>query len=142
MKELKSVKEMKQLLDSYSISINKEYMKKTLELLKKISIGEKLDYNELKLKYIKNDLSHNITSTEITSIDITSIDITSTDDIQESDITSTDDILDSDNSDQPILLDKIIVNNVIYYVNKKTTQVYNTNSDLVGYYKIGKVTLL
>ena len=136
MKELKSVKEMKNLLDSYSISINKEYMKKTLELLKKISIGEKLDYNELKLKYIKNDLSHDITNT-----DITSIDITSTDDIQESDITSTDDILDSE-SDQPILLDKIIVNNVIYYVNKKTTQVYNTNSDLVGYYKMSKLNLL
>ena len=119
MKELKSVKEMKQLLDSYSSSINKEYMKKTLELLKKISIGENLDYNELKLKYIKKDVSDNIPSTS------------------ESDITSTDDIVD-----QPALLDKIIVNNVTYYVNKKTTQVYNTNSVFVGSYKMGKLNLL
>jgi len=48
-----------QLIESYCTNINKEYMKQMLQLLKEISIGEGIDFNILKHKYIKKTTPDN-----------------------------------------------------------------------------------
>lgn len=46
-----------QLIDSYCMKVNKEYMKQTLQLLEDIAEGENLDFAKLKQKYIKSSRS-------------------------------------------------------------------------------------
>jgi len=133
---------LKNIETNYS-KLNKEYAKNILKLLEKISIGEKLDLEMLKAKYlneeepviITNNITNNITIfsnitddiSEDVSEDVSSLVITedASSEISEEVITN-----------QEIILDKITINNNIYYYeNKNNGRIFDINSKVVGEYK-------
>lgn len=99
-----------QLIDSYCTKVNREYMKQVLQLVQDIAEGEGLDFAKLKQKYIKSSRS---------------------------------DILNDTNDptgDDEVLLDKILYDGKIYYLNKESDNVvYDTSSNIVGKYTDGKI---
>lgn len=146
MKKLKHSKQMlldaqaflKNIETNYS-KLNKEYAKNILKLLEKISIGEKLDLEMLKAKYLNEEepviittnitIFSNITDniTEDISSDVSSLIITedASSEISEDVITN-----------EEIILDKITINNNIYYYeNKDNGRIFDINSKVVGEYK-------
>jgi len=147
MKELRSVKNMNRSIDLFSKQINKEYMKLTLQLLQDISIGEKLDFNKLKLKYIKKvedvQLLSEDSETESNENNLTSnmvklLDGSSDEPSEEPSNESSNELQQS-----AVLLDKVIKNDTVYYVEKKKNGiVYNTKSEIVGYYKKNEIEFI
>jgi hypothetical protein len=147
MKELRSVKNMNRSIDLFSKQINKEYMKLTLQLLQDISIGEKLDFNKLKLKYIKKvedvQLLSEDSETESNENNLTSnmvklLDNSSNELSEEPSNESSNELQQS-----AVLLDKVIKNDTVYYVEKKKNGiVYNTKSEIVGYYKKNEIEFI
>ncbi len=145
MKKLKQSKQMlldaqeflKKIETNYS-KINKEYAKNILKLLERISIGENLDLEMLKTKYINTEepttiinktIFSNINSEENISEEHISSEITS-DENNSSEITS------EENNNEEIILDKININNINYYFeNKDNGRIFDINSKLVGEYK-------
>ena len=123
MKGLKHIKKINeesaifaQLIENYCEKANKEYMKQVTQLVKDIALGEGLDYNVLKQKYIKGS-----------KLDDMEDDVT---------ITTYDSVIEDDDT----LLDKIVFHNTTYYVDKKNgNTVYDTKSSIVGKYHNGKV---
>ena len=94
-----------QLIESYCTKINKEYMKQMIQLVEEIAQGENLDFTYLKQKYIKNSKP------------------------------DTDETIPTGNEAEEILLDKIIFDNKIYYLNRTDNEVYDINSTKIGIYK-------
>ncbi len=141
MKKLKQSKKMlldaqaflKKIETNYS-KVNKEYAKNILKLLERISIGENLDLEMLKTKYLEEPIINttifsNIIS-EQDSSEQTFSDIASEERSSE-EITSSEDI----NNDE-IILDKITINNInYYYENKENGRIFDVNSKIVGEYK-------
>jgi hypothetical protein len=125
MKGLKHIKKINeesaifaQLIQNYCEKTNKEFMKQVTQLIKDIALGEGLDYDMLKQKYIKGSKNDD------TEDDPTTI--------------NTMDTIEEDDA----LLDKIIFHNTIYYVDKKNGNiVYDTKSNIIGKYQDGKVVL-
>ena len=151
MKELRSVKNMNRSIDLFSKQINKEYMKLTLQLLQDISIGEKLDFNKLKLKYIKKvedvQLLSEDSETESNENNLTSnmVKLLDGSSDEPSDEPSEEPSNESFNELQQsaVLLDKVIKNDTVYYVEKKKNGiVYNTKSEIVGYYKKNEIEFI
>ena len=95
-----------QLIESYCTKINKEYMKQIVQLLEEIATGEGIDFNYLKQKYIKNSKQDTEESTNETVVE------------------------------NEVLLDKIIYQNKIYYIDKTNdNDVYDVHSNKIGTYK-------
>ena len=147
MKELRSVKNMNRSIDLFSKQINKEYMKLTLQLLQDISIGEKLDFNKLKLKYIKKvedvQLLSEDSETESNENNLTSNMVKLLD--SSSNELSEEPSNESSNELQQncVLLDKVIKNDTVYYVEKKKNGiVYNAKSEIVGHYKKNEIEFI
>ena len=124
MKGLKYVKKINeetaifaQLIENYCEKTNKEYMKQITQLVKDIALGEGLDYDILKQKYIKG-LKLDDTEDDIIPVN------------------------NEDNINDDTILDKIVFHNTIYYVDKKNGNiVYDTKSNIIGKYQDGKVVL-
>ena len=93
------------LMESYSAKVNKEYMKNVLSLLSEIAKGENLDYDTLKKKYIKKDVS--VESEE------------------------NKEIIDSDKLLDPIIYDS----KTYYVDTNNDNIVYDGDSNIVGKYK-------
>ncbi len=126
---------LKNIETNYS-KLNKEYAKNILKLLERISIGENLDLEMLKNKYLNTEepaiinkiIFSNISSEENISEEHISSDITS-DENNSSEITS-------DNTNDEIILDKITINNInYYYENKDNGRIFDVNSKVVGEYR-------
>jgi hypothetical protein len=144
MKKLKNSKKM--LLDAQAFlktieknysKLNKEYAKNMITLLENIAIGEKLDLDMLKKKYLStseqivsttifsNEHKFNNNSSELSSEEITPYEINSVDNSENTELSS-----------EEVILDKIIINNVnYYYENKENGNIYDSNSKIVGEYK-------
>jgi len=104
-----------QLIESYCTKINKEYMKQMLQLLEEIAVGEDLDFTHLKQKYIKNSKQ----DTEDSSAH------------------------ENNTNEDEVLLDKIIYENKIYYIDKANdNDVYDIHSNKIGKYKNDKINFL
>ena len=101
-----------QLIESYCTKINKEYMKQMLQLVEEIAHGENLDFTYLKQKYIKNS-----------KID-------------------TDEAIMCKDDENEVLLDKIIFNNEIYYINRTDNDVYDIHSTKIGIFKNDAIVFL
>jgi hypothetical protein len=101
-----------QLIETYCTKINKEYMKQMLQLLEEIAIGENIDLSYLKQKYIKNSKQ------------------------------DTDESKKQETDDNEVLLDKIIHDNKIYYIDKTNNEVYDIHSDKIGIYKNNTIQFL
>lgn len=102
-----------QLIESYCAKINKEYMKQILQLLEEIAVGEGIEFAYLKQKYIKNSKQDTEESTT------------------------------PENGDEEILLDKIIYENKIYYIDRANDDdVYDIHSNKIGKYKNDKINFL
>jgi len=123
MKGLKHVKKINeetaifaQLIENYCEKTNKELMKQVMQLVKDIALGEGLDYDMLKKKYIKGSKQ---------------------DDIDEDNIPNN---MFVNTEEEETILDKIIFHNTIYYVDKKNGNiVYDTKSNIIGKFQDGKV---
>jgi hypothetical protein len=144
MKKLKHSKQMlldaqaflKNIETNYS-KLNKEYAKNILKLLEKISIGEKLDLEMLKAKYLNEEepviITTNITIFSNISEDISSLIITedASSEVVSSDISSEEVV-----TNEEIILDKITINSInYYYENKENGRIFDVNSKVVGEYK-------
>ena len=103
-----------QLIESYCTKINKEYMKQMLQLLEEIAVGEGIEFAYLKQKYIKNSKQ------------------------------DTEDSPAQENTDgDEVLLDKIIYENKIYYIDRANdNDVYDVHSNKIGKYKNDKINFL
>ena len=127
---------LKNIETNYS-KLNKEYAKNILKLLEKISIGEKLDLEMLKAKYLNEEepviITNNITIFSNITDNISEEIITSENIIDEdtsSEVTSSEVILEE------IILDKITINSInYYYENKDNGRIFDVNSKVVGEYK-------
>jgi len=93
------------LMESYSAKVNKEYMKNVLSLLSEIAKGENLDYDTLKKKYIKKDVSEESEENK--------------------------EIIDSDKLLDPIIYDS----KTYYVDTNNDNIVYDGDSNIVGKYK-------
>ena len=134
---------LKNIETNYS-KLNKEYAKNILKLLEKISIGEKLDLEMLKAKYL-NEEEPVIITTIFSNITDISSEITSEEHSEEtseetsedaSDVTSSEIISEEVMANEEIILDKITINNNIYYYeNKENGRIFDVNSKVVGEYK-------
>ena len=144
MKKLKNSKKM--LLDAQAFlktieknysKLNKEYAKNMITLLENIAIGENLDLEMLKKKYLStseqivsttifsNEHKFNNNSSELSSEELTPYEINSVDNSENNELNS-----------EEVILDKIIINNVnYYYENKENGHIYDSNSKIVGEYK-------
>jgi hypothetical protein len=142
MKKLKHSKQMlldaqaflKNIETNYS-KLNKEYAKNILKLLEKISIGEKLDLEMLKAKYLNEEepviITNNITTNITIFSNITDISEEIISEETSSEVTSEEVI-----TNEEIILDKITINNNIYYYeNKDNGRIFDVNSKVVGEYK-------
>jgi hypothetical protein len=142
MKKLKHSKQMlldaqaflKNIETNYS-KLNKEYAKNILKLLEKISIGEKLDLEMLKEKYLNEEepviITNNITIfsniTDDISEDVSSLVITED---------ASSEISEEVINNEEIILDKITINSInYYYENKENGRIFDINSKVVGEYK-------
>jgi hypothetical protein len=142
MKKLKHSKQMlldaqaflKNIETNYS-KLNKEYAKNILKLLEKISIGEKLDLEMLKAKYLNDEEPVIITTIFSNITDNISSEIITSEEI------SSENIIDEDTSsevitNEEIILDKITINSInYYYENKDNGRIFDVNSKVVGEYK-------
>ncbi len=135
MKKLKYSKKM--LLDAkaflkntekYYHKINKEYSQNILKLLESISIGENLDFEMLKNKYLKSS---------------DNIDKTLTPTTEESPPELTEEQTTEENIIQDCkILDKITIDGSnYYYENKENGCIYDSDSKIVGYYNNKKFIL-
>jgi hypothetical protein len=129
MKKLKELKKIQEIfvnsitdLDSMlSLQLHKikeEYNDNIIDmkvtLLESICLGEGLDFNKMKDKYLKNKEIKKVVTTEITCSSESSEDV----------------------------LDKVTINgNDYYYQPKEKGNVYNNNSDHVGVFKNGSISL-
>ena len=127
---------LKNIETNYS-KLNKEYAKNILKLLEKISIGEKLDLEMLKAKYLNEEepviITTNITIFSNISEDISSLIITedASSEVVSSDISSEEVV-----TNEEIILDKITINSInYYYENKENGRIFDVNSKVVGEYK-------
>jgi hypothetical protein len=105
------------IIDDYKKRIKREYHQLLIEeknkLLLKVSEGEKININDLKKKYLKPK-----------------------------DIIFTDELKITLSEDTEELLDKIIIDNDIYYYeNKEKGKVFNISNNEVGIFKNGLITL-
>ena len=118
MKELKNTKKIKkevnsltQLIELHCDEINKDHMKQMIRLLKNIAIGENLNYEELKLKYLKK---HDDIITSDTNIPADIVDIKIESKIE-----------------NDVILDKVTHNNTSYYVDKINNITYDSSFNKV-----------
>lgn len=105
------------IIDDYKKRIKREYHQLLIEeknkLLLKVSEGEKININDLKKKYLKPK-----------------------------EIIFTDELKITLSEDTEELLDKIIIDNEIYYYeNKEKGKVFNISNNEVGIFKNGLITL-
>jgi hypothetical protein len=105
------------IIDDYKKRIKREYHQLLIEeknkLLLKVSEGEKININDLKKKYLKPK-----------------------------EIIFTDELKITLSEDTEELLDKIIIDNDIYYYeNKEKGKVFNISNNEVGIFKNGLITL-
>ncbi len=118
---------LKTIENNYS-KVNKEYAKNILKLLERISIGENLDLEMLKTKYL-NVEEPTIINTTIFS------NISSEENISSDEHTSSEIPSEYINNEE-IILDKITINNInYYYENKETGRIFDVTSKVVGEYK-------
>jgi hypothetical protein len=131
------------LINKYCHEINKEYLKKMHKLIKNIAKGENLDIHMLKEKYLKT-LDKNSKENHQNN-DINNEDDNIHEDIHE-DIhndsptmelnTETYIETNKDNILEEIIFDKIIIDDInYYYENKEDGRIYNSSSNIVGFYK-------
>ncbi len=154
MKKLKHSKQMvldaqlflKKIESNYS-KLNKEYAKNVIKLLERISIGENLDLEMLKKKYL--DAEEPTTITTIFSNISENISDNQSDETTSEYHTdnNTDNHYDNNtdnitNTEEEIILDKITINNInYYYENKENGRIFDSNSKIVGEYTNGKFAI-
>lgn len=105
-------------LNQYFKKINKETKQIIIDeknkLIEKIASGEGLDVNLLKNKYLKSK-----------------------------ELNTTNEYKNNLNQETDELLDKIIINNNIYYYeNKEKGNVFDINNNIVGYYKNSNINFI
>lgn len=126
-------------LNNLSDAIDNEIIKQKSELMKQISVDYNLDYNELHNKYIGNKKNHHVKNTDnkIEKCDTCSISYASTGDTR-----STSHDLHSDASKSISILEKILIDNIEYYVEKiEDGAVYTKDGKKVGEHKNDSIFL-
>ena len=138
MKELKYTRKLSVLIEQINYKINKEYANNIYKLVKKIAIGENLDFDMLKNKYLKSKSKE----TQEDNQNDNQNDTPETPDTQE--ISNINEIVESTDTLSPtssehqseIILDKIIINDInYYYENKENGHIYDSKSKIVGEFK-------
>jgi hypothetical protein len=128
-KEIKEIKELNKIIEEFCLNyqnqielIKKKYnsiiIKEKTELLQSICADEKLDFTEMKKKYIKSKKNVDIMNQKMC------------------------DIKEASNIENVNLLTGIIIDGLqYYYENKDNGIVYDINTNIVGFYKNGNVNL-
>jgi hypothetical protein len=114
---LKQIESLNDSIQLYQKKIKKEssiiIIEEKIKLLQKISENEKIDLNYLKSKYLKSKELQNLNNVTVTN---------------------------NNNSEE--LLDKVEINNVIYYYeNKEKGKVFNSDYNEVGVFKSNSIIL-
>ena len=114
---LKQIETLNDSIQLYQKKIKKEssiiIIEEKIKLLQKISENEKIDLNYLKSKYLKSKELQNLNNVIVTN---------------------------NNNSEE--LLDKVEINNVIYYYeNKEKGKVFNSDYNEVGVFKSNSIIL-
>jgi hypothetical protein len=123
-KLLKQACTFSEMVELYCKKMNSEYVKNMNKLVENIARGENLNVDELKDKYIR---TFNTNKIEVINVEESSP-------ISNSSASAV--VIEDDNDE--VYLDKIIINNITYWYEKKENGcIYGNNSadNIVGYYK-------
>ena len=109
-----------QLIENHCSKLNKEYAKNINKLLERIAKGENLDIKMLKEKYLKSSKNSEV------------LDIFESNKPVELETSEQNDT----NSSEEMILDKVLIDGVnYYYENKENGKIYDSFSNIAGFYK-------